>query len=174
MAEGVTRTFEVDADYRAKVVVRLCWFAMGRMLSTFVALLALEALGLALLIRTTWVVAVMPVPLAVILVISVFLSIRQRTRRVLPVGTVLSSRFDSHSLVIADGLVTSSISYSLIRSIEGSRGFATIRTTRSPRIPVFFPIQLFPFDEIRKASARFASATLSSADSPRPRPGTPG
>ena len=171
MAEGVTRTFEVDADYRAKVVVRLCWFAMGRMLSTFVALLAL---GLALLIRTTWVVAVMPVPLAVILVISVFLSIRQRTRRVLPVGTVLSSRFDSHSLVIADGLVTSSISYSLIRSIEGSRGFAIIRTTRWPRIPVFFPIQLFPFDEIRKASARFASATLSSADSPRPRPGTPG
>ena len=171
MAEGVTRTFEVDADYRAKVVVRLCWFAMGRMLSTFVALLAL---GLALLIRTTWVVAVMPVPLAVILVISVFRSIRQRTRRVLPVGTVLSSRFDSHSLVIADGLVTSSISYSLIRSIEGSRGFATIRTTRSPRIPVFFPIQLFPFDEIRKASARFASATLSSADSPRPRPGTRG
>ena len=152
--DGITRSYVVDAVYQARLARRVFRYTVLSMSSVIGILVALQLLGLALLLFGQWQLVFVPIPLAIVLGVALRFSIVRQVHRNLPVGTVLTTRFAEDALVLADGLVTSTIDYSLIREVEMDGEWVIVRSTRSGRAG-FWPSQVFPKEELDRVRPLF-------------------
>jgi hypothetical protein len=165
-----THEFVVDGPYRRALVrgifasaFRGPWFWVGVSLIVLGAALQLETRtpDLALLIASVVVLG--------ILVGLYYLRMRAVLLRAFPVGTVLRSGYGSTHFVVSKGNDSSRMAYSGFRFAERRGELVWLRRVDVPRRLVLAGA-LFSDSELALLGS--VSAT-SSADSPRPTPGTP-
>jgi hypothetical protein len=173
--ESIPFTYEFVADVAYQrslsraVFARTFWRPWWWILFA-VFLLLLEGTAFSTL---PWQIPVSWIVLVVVLIGFAFLQIRRRVVATFPVGKVLRSGFAAEHFAVTDGDNTSVLAYSGFDAIDVYPDVVWLRRT-NPKRRGAFPRTLFPDAEVQRMRAAFAKpAAASSADSPRPTPGTP-
>ena len=151
--------FVVSEEFVAHVISRIFRWQLLRGGAAYVWLGILLLVGLVILLEYgIWFVVAVDVLLAVILIGTSYLTIRTRTRRDVLVGSEFSTTWSATTLTLSNGVVTSTIPYSLIRRVRDDGEFAIVQMVRSPRRAVFWPAEVFPPEQIVKTRIQFGGA----------------
>lgn len=151
--------FVISEEFVAHVISRIFRWQLLRGGATYVWLGILLVVGLVILVRYgIWFVVAADVLLAAILIGASYLTIRTRTRRDVLVGSEFSTTWGATTLTWSNGVVTSTIPYSLIRRVRDDGEFAIVQMVRSPRQAVFWPAEVFPPEQIAKHRIQFGGA----------------